>query len=706
MRKYLLLISVIILSTLANAQFTGTYYIGNDGTAPGGGNPNYSLLSQAVNALKAGTITGNVNFYVTSNIIDTGNVTLGINTNGFTFTLKPYTGTVDTITFTKASDNAGVSGAFIIGAATTAAWEFVETRNVVIDGSNTVGGTTRDLVIRTAATAHGNLFPIRVVGPTRNLVIKNIKVNVLQTCSYGIVITNRFNSPTTFCPDSVTIDNCEVTNTISASGQGIAISNSNTPTTVPTLLTFSNNKILAKTRGIFLNYAGNSNVFGNEVSVEQSGTGFISYGIMCNLIGASATDTNYVTNIYNNKIVSLKTGNASAGDYGIAGIYCGSRGVYNVYNNMISGFGVTSVAATVNFRLAGIRINSASSKVNAYYNTIFLPELTYTGGAGTQNYSGIWMNNGLGKLFNNIVVSASTLDTSFAVYRTTSAGELIGDYNNYYVPSPGFVGVWKDTIQANLAAWRLATGQDYHSISKNVNFVSPIDLHLTGASIGDNDLVALPYVNVTTDIDGQVRHPLFPYMGADEHPEAPIPVELVSMSAQLQNNSVLLTWSTATETNNKGFEVEKKINGTFKSLGFVSGNGTSTERHNYQFVDNNVEAGNNVYRLKQIDNNGTVNYSNEVEINSTVPQEFALYQNYPNPFNPQTNIKFNLATESRVKLEVYSANGELVKVLVDEVKSAGSHIVSFNATDLASGIYFYKISAGNKVDTKKMILVK
>jgi hypothetical protein len=185
-----------------------------------------------------------------------------------------------------------------------------------------------------------------------------------------------------------------------------------------------------------------------------------------------------------------------------------------------------------------------------------------------------------------------------------------------------------------------------------------------------------------------------------------VPVELTAFTYSVAGNSVKLSWTTATELNNRGFEVEKMVNSNWQSLGFVAGSGTTTEQRSYNFVDQNVSAGSYLYRLKQIDYDGTVEYSDAIEVDVNVPAEFTLNQNYPNPFNPSTTISFSIPVDAHVQLVVYSMTGELVEMLVNEVRGAGNHNISFNASGLASGTYVYRLSAGDVNITKKMILMK
>lgn len=193
-----------------------------------------------------------------------------------------------------------------------------------------------------------------------------------------------------------------------------------------------------------------------------------------------------------------------------------------------------------------------------------------------------------------------------------------------------------------------------------------------------------------------------------------IPVEFVSFDINSNGSTVTLNWSTSTETNNSGFEIQRKQTDNHQSLlsgsewtriDFLSGNATTTESHSYQFINNNLPNGEYIYRLKQIDFNGAYKYSNEVSVTIAVPMKFELSQNYPNPFNPSTNIKYTIPQYSAVIIKVFDILGNEIETLVNEEKPAGSHSVNFKSSQLSSGVYFYKIQAGSFIDTKKMILL-
>jgi hypothetical protein len=194
---------------------------------------------------------------------------------------------------------------------------------------------------------------------------------------------------------------------------------------------------------------------------------------------------------------------------------------------------------------------------------------------------------------------------------------------------------------------------------------------------------------------------------ANELSSTPLPVELTSFSATTIGKDVKLSWNTATEINNYGFDVERSVaKGEWEKIGFVNGNGNSNSPKNYSFVDDSVTAGTYSYRLKQIDNDGQFEYSKTVEVNLNAPKKFELSQNYPNPFNPTTTISYNIPEASNVKLTIYNLLGQEIITLVNKFEEAGVHTATFNASELNSGLYIYKLQAGSFNQTRKMTLIK
>ncbi|MBT8390391.1 MAG: T9SS type A sorting domain-containing protein [Ignavibacteriaceae bacterium] len=187
-----------------------------------------------------------------------------------------------------------------------------------------------------------------------------------------------------------------------------------------------------------------------------------------------------------------------------------------------------------------------------------------------------------------------------------------------------------------------------------------------------------------------------------------IPVELASLNAENYEDEIVISWQTATETNNLGFAVERIYlsNSDWNEIGFVPGFGTTTEPKSYSFTDDIISSGTYKYRLKQIDLDGTVSYSSELEVEVNGPNKFALYQNYPNPFNPSTTIKFAIPEKTSLELSVYNSLGEKVVEVFKGELDEGYHQIEFSATNFSSGIYLYRLESKNFVSVKKMILIK
>jgi hypothetical protein len=188
-----------------------------------------------------------------------------------------------------------------------------------------------------------------------------------------------------------------------------------------------------------------------------------------------------------------------------------------------------------------------------------------------------------------------------------------------------------------------------------------------------------------------------------------VPVELTSFTAASDNGSILISWSTATELNNLGFEIERSTDGVnFIKKGFVKGSGTTTEFRSYSFTDKpefNTDT-KLYYRLKQVDFDGNSVYSPVTEVMYEIPFQFSLDQNYPNPFNPATLIRYEIPEQSFVTLKIFNMLGEQVALIVNEMKNPGRYQAEWNAEGFSSGLYIYRIEAGKNVSVRKMLLMK
>jgi len=290
-------------------------------------------------------------------------------------------------------------------------------------------------------------------------------------------------------------------------------------------------------------------------------------------------------------------------------------------------------------------------------------------------------------------------------YSTEGVGIDIGN-TRMMTSSPAGGGYWPDAVQP-LGTSTVLYKYSNRGATDSVAAVGVVDTGYVGISLfqdpryftnGDFTNVLMALIQFAVSNGGS-----FPGF---------VPVELVSFAASVTGTSVNLSWMTATEVNNQGFEIERSSDqNNWERVGYVEGNGTTTETKYYSYTDTKLETGTYYYRLKQMDFNGTYEYSSTVEAVVTVPREFALEQNYPNPFNPSTKINFSLAADSKVTLKVYDLLGQEVVTLVNGELAAGEQEVTFNATALNSGVYFYRINAEgangrNFTSVKKMILTK
>ena len=734
MKKIIILFTLIVcmvFTTSMYGQFSGgTYTIGT------AGGENYSSLLSACAALNAaGSLGGDVIFEITTDLTEAANVPLGVNTNGYTLTFRPSEDVDKIITFTQATKNTGPQGSFVLG--TTTLTDFtglISTDNIIIDGYSS-GGSTRRLTFKTSnTTSHILNSPIIIIANSNLITIKNCIVTHSPKVSSGFPINfavglyTYYSAGTgTLTPDNITVDNCILTAQGSYSTAfGTYYAGSSSISVLPSNCVVKNNTISAGFAGIYLAYCGAIDVYNNTFSINQTlnleSNGIYIYNASKNSSGTS--------NIYNNNFIQLSS-SATSSSYPSTYIQIVSHnGInLNIYNNMMSGFSrpISSSSGTIN--ITGIITDGAdvNRNVNVVYNTILMNDIGSTG--GTFDYFGIVFNGNTEERISNNIISIQESDfDAFAMKQLNpnlTGEDPVCNYNVAYLGTG--TAKWGVSLASysTLAEWQTATSLDANSKSKAVTFVSTSDLHLFGSSLGDLDLIGTPISGITTDIDGETRHATLPYMGADENLANPLPVELTSFTASVLGGKVTLSWQTATEVNNYGFEVERtsprpslyegeggEAGRGWEKIGFVQGHGNSNSVKEYSFTDKPNGGTKFKYRLKQIDNDGKYEYSKEIEIDLGMPNEFSLSQNYPNPFNPSTTIRYSIpnviASEAKqsVVLKVYDILGNVVATLVNENKAAGNYEVKYDASNLSSGIYFYKLQSGSFVQTKKFLLIK
>ena len=225
--------------------------------------------------------------------------------------------------------------------------------------------------------------------------------------------------------------------------------------------------------------------------------------------------------------------------------------------------------------------------------------------------------------------------------------------------------------------------------------------------LDENQFALISWVSISTALfNGNDENIKFTLLGNLEN--EPVPVELTSFTAEtIKRTKVKLNWQTATEVNNYGFDVERKNNGNdWEKLDFIEGHGNSNSPKHYSFEDHNIVGGSDfTYRLKQIDFDGTFEYSDEIEL-EIIPLQNKLFQNYPNPFNPTTRIKFSLTETQNVEIKIYNTLGEVINLVASKKFEAGFHEVEFNAKNYSSGVYLYSIETEKFNQVKKLLLLK
>ncbi len=324
---------------------------------------------------------------------------------------------------------------------------------------------------------------------------------------------------------------------------------------------------------------------------------------------------------------------------------------------------------------------------------------------------------GVPTIYNGLIEINPLIDTTFASFIVKKSGSA--------VPQPQIISVHEFNTNAEKYESHLigfiglnkASGTWSTSGSSTLKLTDGLD---TLTAYLDSDMKLYTMTQPTWPVDvvgigsqytttGSGGYQLLPRYTTDFLPNNSLPVELSTFTAKVSQKSVVLTWQTATETNNAGFDVERSSGNTnFQKIAFVKGNGNSTGKNSYSFADQNLEAGSYSYRLKQIDYSGKFEYSKVVEAEVlSAPTTFSLSQNYPNPFNPSTVIKFSVEKTGLTTLIIYNMLGQEVSTLFNGIAANGQvYALNFNASALSSGVYFYQLKQGDQIKIQKMMLLK
>ncbi len=471
--------------------------------------------------------------------------------------------------------------------------------------------------------------------------------------------------------------------------------------------------------------------------------------------GATVTLDGHITDRNSNTIVN---GTLNCSSYNISG---SGNFVLSAYATLLIGSenGISLTSTTGNIQVTGIRA------FNQFANYIYSGSTTQNTGNGLpasvknltiNNFASVTLSantsvSGALNLINgNLLTSTNTLSLGTSITNlgtlTNSAGKILGNFNRWisnssnilfpvgtsatkYTPVElsNVVGSGTFTVNAIPGMHPNAPGsnllQMYWKLTNGGLTSADLSFHYLDADVvGDEnqyelgryngiswDILSPISLNTTSNTASIAGINSFSDWTLGE--DGALPVELKSFTATTIGSKVRLNWNTATEINNYGFEIERAKTSTssllvWEKIGFVNGSGNSNSPKSYTFIDDNVSSEKYSYRLKQIDNDGQFEYSSPVQIDLASLSTFSLHQNYPNPFNPSTTIQFSLPAALNVKIIIFNLLGQEIQTLVNETKEAGIHEIIFDAQNLNSGVYLYKIEAGSYIQTRKMTLIK
>jgi hypothetical protein len=687
-----------------SGPMAGVYRIGTTGTN------DFSSITGALTDLSFRGVSAAVIFELTDAQYNSSGETFPLTITEFTgasavntLTIKPTSGNTTTITGTSTASVFNINGADY----------------VTIDGSNN-GTNSQNLTVETGTSSAGiSVSSLSAANAASNVTIKNCIVN---------------GNATTVTFSAIHIAGATI-------GTGVAASSA-------TNILVQNNALNKAQYGVFLNgqsttllgtnniiadnqigqYGANNGIGLQGIHVENQNGVIVQKNIIRNL--NSSTTTSYMAGVY---ATNVKNSSISANTIDIVtytststpklnGIFCSST-IFNtvgnpsantVYNNMISGMS-SSATSTYN-NTVGINTE------NGYGDKFYFNSVNMTGqmGAGT-GMSAAFANGN-----SNILTSAKAIDVRNNIFimtgSSTAAGKLyatfvytastiaasIFDYNNLVSnvtgTGAGYIGGTGTANYTTLTDWKTITVQEANSKNVSVVFSSGSDLHLSGNSIGNFNLAGTPISSILDDIEGQTRDMTFPYMGADESITNPLPVKLIAFTAKLQNEDVLLQWTTASEVNNKGFMIERsEDNKLFGEIAFIKGIGNSNVVNKYIHTDVRSFTNKNTtalyYRLVQIDENGHKTVSKS-EIVTKKQLSAKSIEVFPNPFVAEVNISFG--SECKIQtIEITDISGRVIMTKVPE-NNLSNHTLSLDLKDLNTGVYFIKFS-GSENKTVKLI---
>ncbi len=705
----------------AQTALAGDYYIPQRSTDAEG----FISLHQAIHYVNSEGLSAASNLYITADLDETSNE-LKIDRDDLTentgLTIKPVSGETPTVEVWGGSGSDGI-------------W-INNTDYVTIDGSNTMGGDTRDLTITSADTTLSAL--IYTYGTTNTMIANSNLTYTGGDVATSAIVTNESGPKGTIglavINNQIGSENGDFQNGVGLWGTSSVMADGST---------VSGNRIHATYRGVTTWWSLNNTIMNNTISIDSPRADRSRYaGIYLALNGGQ-------TSVTGNKIVGLKVNRTTSAGYAAGILFNASLDTVLIANNMIAVDNFANEGAAVGNSVYGIAFdNAAGNSLNSiYHNSVRIGSSSETGvhaAFGPHQQSSTaqkW------DLKNNILVSDQDASNSNAIYwPATDNTNLDTDYNNYFVSGASAnLGLFNTTDATTLAEWQTASGNDANSSAVEVEFTSTTDLSLTGSSNGDLNLAGTPIGFLSTDIDGTSRSLLAPYKGAFEGNielivDVDITIDAFSIATPADEASfdlnggseteITFTWNAATSNADVSYvfmldSVDADFSTPLFSIPADDEGVAVTLTGTYADIDSTlneigIEAGTSIdlkWTVQAIAGDSTRMAENAHAISFTrvtpvsnegeeLPIQFSLSQNYPNPFNPTSTIQFSLPEAGEVRLDVFTITGQLVSTLVNSRMGSGEHSVTFDGSNLASGVYIYRIVAGTNVQTKRMTLIK
>lgn len=534
---------LLIVTAISFAQLSGTKTVGTGG--------DYTSIGAAITALNANGVSGPVVFSLTDAAYsETGaslliKVITNVPTVTNTITFKPASGISPVVTINGCSSSAG--------SAQYNGFTDSCTSYITIDGANSIAGSTRDLTFLMNDAVNGRNI-LALYGNCDNITVKNTKF--IYQAVYNNVnaadVTSAINvvGQTSGAVDNLTIENCQIANSTTMPNYGISITGYITaPVIYGTTVVVKNNDVTSRWRGIYFRYIGatgkTSEISGNTVTSPSTTFTYSVYGIQMQTVAGT-------TNVLKNKVITLKSNVAASASYGIFGAGGVPSTVINIANNFVADIYntySTTVPTPAQYAMCfGSTVDSGT--YNIYHNTLTLPTNCNVSG----NVVGLYISSYANVTFkNNIIVNNYTSTSTYGIYKNSATSTLTANYNDIYIPSAigkyGYFaknGVTGTALRETFAEWKDSTSQDANSDTAAIVLASSTNLHLSGASIGNPHLIGVTGLNVTTDIDDEVRSTTYPYKGADENITTPlVPVPAFTAS------SLLIDFGTLRKTRSK-----------------------------------------------------------------------------------------------------------------------------------------------------------